>query len=589
MAILQRQANTVEHLRDSNPRLMKWISSSVHILNAFSGTLGDGVSLAFPGAKPIFTGIGVLLAAAKDVSASHDVLLDIFRRMEDFFKRFKVYSQSIVSSEVAEVLVQVVVKVLNILSIATKEMENSRAKKFLKKLAGSNKVEDALAEMEKLIQGEHYMVTAQVLQDTSGLKYGMEAVGAAVQQMANKGGEEDRKKIRKDTREWFSPPEPSINHNIAWDLYHDGSATWLFEHSIFIDWMSTGSLLWVHGKPGSGKSIICSAIIQHIIALCGETGQASIVYFYFDFRDKEKQKARNLVKSLLIQLSAFSHPCCEIIHRVYSAHGDGTRQPTSDVLKNCLKEMLAVISEHPIYIVMDALDECPDSGLPSAREEVLVVLKDLVDLHLPNLRICVTSRPEVDIKSILNQLTIHAVSLHDESEQQKGIADYVSSIVNSDVKMREWPDEDKELIIKVLSERADGMFRWVVCQLETLRRSAQRNLRGILEKLPKTLDETYERVLKDINEANREHARRLLHCLAVAIRPFVLKSSLKSLLLTSTTPRGAFLSSARTGDGKTKKRLCYLHAQVSSQSWTALSITASVGWCSFPTSPLRSS
>ncbi|KAF8269894.1 hypothetical protein EI94DRAFT_882147 [Lactarius quietus] len=449
LAILQRQANTVEQLRDGNPRLMKWISSSVHILNAFSGTLGDGVSLAFSPAKPIFTGIGVLLAAAKDVSASHDVLLDIFRRMEDFFKRFKVYSQSIVSSELAEVLVQVVVKVLNILSIATKEMEQSRT--------SSNKVEDALAELEKLIQGEHYMATAQVLQDTSGLKHDMVTVGTAVQQIANKGGEEERKKIRKDAREWFSPPDSSVNHNIAWKTYHPQSATWLFGHAVFVNWMSTGSLLWVHGKPGSGKSIICSAIIQHIIALC-EAGQASIVYFYFDFRDKEKQNARNLVTSLLIQLSAFSDPCCDIVHRVYSAHGNGTRQPTNDSLMDCLKEMLTVVAEEPIYIVMDALDECPDSsGFPTAREEVLVVLKDLVGLHLPNLRICVTSRPEVDIKSILNQLTIHAVSLHDESEQIKGIADYVSSIVNSDVKMREWPDEDKELIIKVLSERADGM------------------------------------------------------------------------------------------------------------------------------------
>ena len=62
-------------------------------------------------------------------------------------------------------------------------------------------------------------------------------------------------------------------------------------------------------------------------------------------------------------------------------------------------------------------------------------------------------------------------------------------------------------------------FRWVFCQLETLRRSVQRNLRGILERLPKTLDETYERILKDINEDNREYARRLLHCLAVSIRP----------------------------------------------------------------------
>ena len=128
------------------------------------------------------------------------------------------------------------------------------------------------------------------------------------------------------------------------------------------------------------------------------------------------------------------------------------------MLTNCLKEMLAVVAENPIYVVMDALDECPDhSGMPTAREEVLVVLKELVGLYLPKLRICVTSRPEVDIKSVLNQLTIHDISLHDESEQQKGIADYISSIVNTDMKMREWPDEDKELIIKVLSERADGM------------------------------------------------------------------------------------------------------------------------------------
>jgi hypothetical protein len=200
-----------------------------------------------------------------------------------------------------------------------------------------------------------------------------------------------------------------------------------------------------------------SAIIQHIVETC-EAGQASIVYFYFDFRDKEKQNVRKLVTSLLIQLSAFADACFDVIHGVYSAYGNGKRQPTNDVLTNCLKEMLTAVAEHPIYIVMDALDECPDnSGIPTAREEVLDVLKCLVDLDLPNLRVCATSRPEVDIKSILNQLAIHTVSLHDEHEQQKGIADYVSTIVNSDRKMREWPDEDKELVIKVLSERADGM------------------------------------------------------------------------------------------------------------------------------------
>jgi hypothetical protein len=61
------------------------------------------------------------------VSASNDVLSDIFVRIEDFFKRFNIYSRSFVNTELADVLVKVVVKVLNILSIATKEMEQNRA------------------------------------------------------------------------------------------------------------------------------------------------------------------------------------------------------------------------------------------------------------------------------------------------------------------------------------------------------------------------------------------------------------------------------------------------------------------------------
>jgi hypothetical protein len=65
--------------------------------------------------------------AAKDVIASHDMLLDLFQRMDDFFKRFKLYSRSLLSTELTGVLVKVLVKVLNILSIAMKEVERSRA------------------------------------------------------------------------------------------------------------------------------------------------------------------------------------------------------------------------------------------------------------------------------------------------------------------------------------------------------------------------------------------------------------------------------------------------------------------------------
>ena len=121
--------------------------------------------------------------------------------------------------------------------------------------------------------------------------------------------------------------------------------------------------------------------------------------------------------------------------------------------------MLADATQHPIFIVMDALDECPDIGLPSPREAVLNLVKDLIHMHqqIPNLHIFVTSRPEVDIQTRLNPLAVNVISLQDESRQKAVISSYVSSFVSSDEQMKEWRDEDKRLVAKELSERADGM------------------------------------------------------------------------------------------------------------------------------------
>jgi hypothetical protein len=193
--------------------------------------------------------------------------------------------------------------------------------------------------------------------------------------------------------------------------------------------------------------------------MCG-AGQASMAYFYFDFRDINKQHWRDLVPSLLIQLSTQSIPCCDILSRFHSDHDQGAQQPNDDALKRCLIEMLTVRDRLPIYLIMDALDECPDtSEVPSPRNRILQLLEELVDLQIPNLRICVTSRPEFDIRAFLETLTSRRVSLHDQRGQKQDIANYVRSVVysKSEQYMRRWKEEDKEFVIETLSERADGM------------------------------------------------------------------------------------------------------------------------------------
>ena len=183
-----------------------------------------------------------------------------------------------------------------------------------------------------------------------------------------------------------------------------------------------------------------------------------MAYFYFDFRDVDKQKLGNLLPSLLIQLSAQSDPCCDILSRLYSAHKRGVQKPSDRAMVECLKEMLALEAQGPTYIIMDALDECPiASTIPSPREEVLEFVDELVRLQLPNVHISVTSRPEHDIQAALKHLTPRAVSLHDQSGQQEDIANYVASFVHTDRMVRRWREEDKDLVIKILLEKADGM------------------------------------------------------------------------------------------------------------------------------------
>jgi hypothetical protein len=185
-----------------------------------------------------------------------------------------------------------------------------------------------------------------------------------------------------------------------------------------------------------------------------------MAYFYFDFRDLNKQSCHDLLLSLVSQLSSSSSPYCDILYRIYITLQKGARQPSDDTLKECLKEMLRLPGQGPVFIILDALDECPDSsGIQSPRSEVLELVKELVELELKGLHICATSRPEVDIRAVLEPLAFRSVSLHDESGQKTDIEDYVRNTVNasSSVAMRRWREEDKNLVIETLTDRADGM------------------------------------------------------------------------------------------------------------------------------------
>jgi hypothetical protein len=200
-----------------------------------------------------------------------------------------------------------------------------------------------------------------------------------------------------------------------------------------------------------------SAIIQDI-DIMRRRGLASLAFVYHDFNEYRKRDLRGLFSTVLVQLCHQSNSYCDILSKFYSAHADGSKPPSDDELARCLKEILELRGQAPVFLVVDALDEYSNpSALSPPREKFLMCIKELIELQLPNLRICVTSRPEADIKSVLDPLTSYFVSLHDERGQIQDIHNYVNFVVHTNEEMRRWKPEDKQLVIDILTNRADGM------------------------------------------------------------------------------------------------------------------------------------
>jgi len=202
-----------------------------------------------------------------------------------------------------------------------------------------------------------------------------------------------------------------------------------------------------------------SAIIEDIKNM-REGSTALIAYYYFDFKDASKRGLRGLLTSLLFQLGSHDDACRDVLYQLYNTYYDGSEQPSDAALAKCLEAILDIAGQHPVFVVLDALDECPNNtGTPSAREEVLDFVENFVGSNHSNLFLCITSRPEQDIQAVLDPLTSAScrVSLHEEGGQREDINSYIRSFVHTDRTMRRWREEDRELVISTLSERADGM------------------------------------------------------------------------------------------------------------------------------------
>ncbi|ETS84698.1 hypothetical protein PFICI_02723 [Pestalotiopsis fici W106-1] len=324
-------------------------------------------------------------------------------------------------------------------------------------------------------------------------------------------------------RKWLSPPDPSTNFNKAREQHYEKTGQWFLDSEVYIKWKTErNSFLWLQGIPGCGKTILSSSVVADL----QDGPSRSLVYFYFDFSDVAKQTLEQAVRSLIYQLYHKQADLRQEVDDFYSSCDNGDRQPLRSALLELFKSMIRRAGE--VWIVLDALDECHTRN-ERAVSGLMSYIKGLRD-STTNLHLLVTSRPEHDIQSAIRNWARDSEILPLESIRVKDdINLYIEVRVGQLSRWRERPRIQKE-IKTVLSNKANGMFRWVSCQFDVLSgcldpESVQRELAS----LPRTLDETYERILKTIEPNRLNSAIRLLQFLAYSNRPLRLEEAVDAV------------------------------------------------------------
>jgi ankyrin repeat domain-containing protein 50 len=251
---------------------------------------------------------------------------------------------------------------------------------------------------------------------------------------------------------WLSGADPSMNHNLGRKRCEPGTGEWLFDTNEFKEWKDgRGGILWLHGIPGAGKTVLSSTLIERLKA--NSKGQpVRIAFYYFDFSDREKQTTEACVRSLVKQLFDQSTAVSEELRSVYE--NVSPRRPTVEALAEVLRGMLN--DAHQDFIVIDALDECAEQEEEREREAFFEVWREVKCMCDGAYNIFIASRREPDIQRELSDMGAIEVTM-ERSLVDHDIRSHIGALLLREPRFKKWPETIRTEIERVLIGQSNGM------------------------------------------------------------------------------------------------------------------------------------
>ena len=352
---------------------------------------------------------------------------------------------------------------------------------------------------------------------------------------------------RDDLLKWVHATSTHDDYHVALQARVEGTCSWILQRPEVQNWLtsdavtSAAKVLWVHGKPGSGKTIIAASLVEHLMKI----KLAPVCYFFCFYSHEEKRQCDQILRSWVSQLVRASEVALHVAEETFKEK-ESHVAAHMELWKIFQK---AIIQLQESFFVVDGFDEC-DREDASVRNFSHMDTRELFLSRLDNAvsstqsRVLVISRDDPCIREQIRKTsdstntssnrtlwTKYEITRFDTTED---IDCFARIMLDQRVSSRAAAELKEELAMDA-AQKSEGMFLWIKLLYGRLSRSnSPSRLRGIISSTPSGLDQAYERDLQNVlslEQPDQEQALAILRWTLFARRSLKVRELCEALIV----------------------------------------------------------
>lgn len=462
---------------------------------------------------------------------------------------FLLRGRSVLKSQLADAMVKLYAHTLRYLGKARRYYNRTTTERLARSVVQTAKA-GTVSYLDRIIEEENEVLKLVALVRAQDQDTRLKSLQSAVQNLTLEiqsptiSHEDQRRKLLT----WLNATSTDDNFENAQKLRFGDTCDWIFQRTEYKDWLlpskARSKILWIHGGPGFGKSVLCSRVIDHVRS----ERQESTAFFFCVAENEKKRDPYAILRGWISQLLQLNLSTVDILNEFLQ--GKDTRQPTNGELWRMFRAITQKVDNSTL--IVDGFDECiqlnTTSRIPTYNGQSQFLRELVQELSKTSANVLMFSRENTDIRAeMTSQLdaTSGPLVYHygiTEEDTKADVSSFTSHMINERLPKKK--QELREELAEEVSRKSAGMFLWVhLLRDELMPGKNPKQLRAAVSEMPLGIEQTYAREIERLNGLRghrRDSAIAILRWMIFSVRPLQVRELTEALVLDANAQSDAY-------------------------------------------------